>query len=147
VGEIRRAGRLVWPSAVAMYSIGALTGLGIFVVLNILPNPDAFLRTAGNAARLTTITVDKELSAPERVLRSFLAFESFAQITVQRVFYIFRYVPLYDIVLGLVAFVSLFTRRRSPADRTALILLVGTLIAGFFILNGASLTIRFTSFR
>jgi len=138
VGECRRAKRFVWPRAVAAYSIGALMGLGFFVVANILPNPDAFLRTAGSAARLTVVEVDKGLSLPERVLRSFLALETFFQIAVQRVLYLFQYVPTIPFVLAIAAFVTLFTRRRSPADRTALILFVGVVIASFFILNGAS---------
>lgn len=139
VGLYRRAKRFVWPQAVIAYSIGALLGLGLFVIFNVLPNPDAFLRTAGSAARLTVVTVDKTLSLPERVLNSFLAFESFLEIMGKRVVNLFLYVPLVSLMMGLIAFVTLFTRRRSPADRTALILFAGAIFASFFILNGPSL--------
>ncbi len=139
VGEARQARRLILPRAVIAYSIGALMGLGIFVVANVLPNPDAFLRTAGNAARLSVVTVEKNLSLPERVLRSFLALESFIQITIQRIVYLFQYIPFVGLALGITSFITLVIRRRSPADRTALILFAGVLFAGFFILNGPSL--------
>lgn len=138
-GEIKKARRFVWPRFVILYSCGALMGLGFFVIFNILPNPDAFLRTAGNAARLTVVPVDKSLSLPEQVFRSFLAVETFIQVSVQRVIYIFAYMPWVGIILGLVAFATLLLRRRSRADSTALILLMGVLLAGFFILNGPSL--------
>jgi hypothetical protein len=137
--EVRQAKRFVWPQAVVAYSIGALMGLGVFVVFNILPNPDAFMRTAGSAARLTVVSVEENLSMPARLLRSFLALDAFASMAVKRVLYLFQYVPTVDLIIALIAFVTLITRRRSPADRAALVLFIGAMAAGFFIINGPGL--------
>lgn len=45
ITELRTTRRFVWPTAGALYVGGWLVGFGLFVLFNILPDPEAFYRT------------------------------------------------------------------------------------------------------
>lgn len=137
---LRQTGRWVLPRAVVVYSTGALFGLGIYIVANILPDPDAFFRTAGNVARFSAVSKDLDVSLIDRLVTSFTSFRIFFANFIERVFYLLHSIHPVELSFWVMAFLSLFWRRsHGEAARTTIILSVMALLVGFFILNNGSL--------
>jgi len=140
IRQMRAAERWVWPRAMTICGLGVVGGLVIYILFNILPNGDAFFRTVGNAGRLTTASMSIANDAPmvQRVAMSFLSVGKLANNFFLRIVTLLVEVPATDLMLWLLAFYALLMRR-FKADRDALILIIGAVIAAFFILNNYSL--------
>jgi len=137
--QVRQTGRWVFPGAVFVYSAGALMGLGFFIAANILPDPDAFFRTAGNAARFSLVSADLDAPVLERLLKSFTAISIFWTNLITRVTNILRYIHPVELILWIAAFASLFWRRSHRAILPTVVLSISVVAVGFFILNNGSL--------
>ena len=140
IRQMRAAKRWVWPRAMMICGLGVVGGLVIYILFNILPNGDAFFRTIGNAGRLTTASMSISNDAPmlQRVAMSFLSVDKLANNFVLRIVTLLVEVPATDLILWLLAFYALMMRR-FKADQDAIILIIGAVIAAFFILNNYSL--------
>ena len=133
--QVRRTRQWAFPGPVAAYSIGALMGLGVFVIVNVLPNPDAFFRTAGNAARFAVVAANPDAPLIERLVRSFTAIDVFADSFLRRWVIVFQNIYPVELIIWIAAFLRIFRRRTDKVALTTIILSISALVVGFFILN------------
>jgi hypothetical protein len=136
---VRQAGRWLLPSNVLLYSFGALIGLGLFIVFNIMPDPDAFFRTAGNAARFDEMGVSPDAPLLDRLLGSLTAVGIFWTKFTLRITSILTTLYPVEWILWVAACLSLFYRGLNRVGVTTVILSISTVMVGFFILNNESL--------
>jgi hypothetical protein len=130
-----QSGRWTFPTAVLTYSVGALLGLGIFVVATIMPNPESFFRTAGDATRFAYISIDPHAPLLNRLITSFTSIGWFADSFVQRWVLVFQFIYPVELIFWVAAFVGLYRRRAHRPAWTTMVLVIAALVAGFFILN------------
>jgi 4-amino-4-deoxy-L-arabinose transferase-like glycosyltransferase len=143
IGALRRGDRHVrlLTSPVAGFVAGYALGACLFLILNVLPNPQGFFRTAA-LARLSAADsgATLNLTAPmdfSKLVRTFFSPLMIVPKEIARYRSVVGSMPLWEILLWLAAIPAFMIRRMPPAYDGRL-LLGGAILGGGIVFNGAS---------
>jgi len=131
----KKSFRYFLDSPMTAYIMGYVFGFILFLFINVLPNPDGFLRSASVGHLLHTTSYQHTGIDTANVLTSFFSpSEIFEQ---ERIRYseVSDTIPALEATLWILSLFALFIMRRHPYDRILRILFIGGIIGSAIVLN------------
>lgn len=134
--------RRLAAAALAAFVAGYAAGAVLFLAVNVLPNPQGYVRTAA-LARLsaaepsTDLNLTARMDVP-RLLQTFLSPTTIVRKEIVRYATMFRAMPWWETILWAFALPASLVLRHSPGGLRARVLLAGAVAGGGIVFNSAS---------
>jgi len=130
----RRNIKYIIFSPMTAYVMGYVLGFGLFFIINILPNPDGFFRSASVAHLLHTNHRPSAIDT-ENLLTSFFSPVGIIRQEVLRYEQVFNTIPTVEATLWFFALLAIFFTRKHRYDRFLRLLFLGGIVGGAIVLN------------
>ncbi len=132
--DSRATGRVRVPTALLLYASGFLTGLAIFIICNVLPDPEAFYRTT---AQVRVDATSWYSGGSTSLAGSFLNPSVVWAKETARYRLLHKALPLAEIIVFAIA-IAAAAVRRTDADRDMLVITGGVVLGTAILLNTES---------
>ncbi|HXT71400.1 MAG TPA: glycosyltransferase family 39 protein [Vicinamibacterales bacterium] len=132
--DCRAAARLRVPTALLLYTAGFATGLAIFIICNVLPDPDAFYRTT---AQVRVDATTWYSSGTTSLAGSFLNPSVLWAKETARYRLLYKALPFVEIAVFAAAILAAVVRRTST-DRDLLLIAAGAVLGAAILVNNES---------
>jgi hypothetical protein len=134
IRESRAAGRVRVPAALLLYTAGFVTGLAIFVICNVLPDPDAFYRTT---AQVRVDATSWYSTGTSSLAGSFLNPSVIWAKETARYRLLYKALPFVEIAVFATAIIAAAVRR-TRTDRDLLLIAAGAVLGAAILVNNES---------